>query len=210
VSEDVQPITSLDALAIALRTSAEIYQAGEIEDQRASVVMSLNAVHEFLEAQGIDAFALEPIFRPIDALTKLDSNGLDPIFAAGRSGGRPRTSHDQLNRAGTLAALADFWIRHHGSGKKLQTALGEATRAIRGRWSGKLTAAEIKSARALVSQEASDHPAVETERRASAALMRLSNERGASSAFLTFLERLNSAQASPALGNWSTLMERRT
>lgn len=209
MNEDTHPITSLDALASALRNSAEIYQGGELEDQRAAVVMSLSAVHEYLGAQGIDTFVLEPLFRPIDALTKLDSNGLDPIFAAGRSGGRPRTSQDQLNRAGTLAALADFWIRHQGAGKKLETALGEATRAIRGRWSGKLSTAEIKSARALVSQEAPEHPAVGTERRASAALLQLSNETGASSAFRTFLERLNTAPASPALGNWSTLMEKR-
>lgn len=205
--DSLPPVQTLEDLAAALRESADIYRENNLQDQRFGVVAALNAIHQFLEFQGFDIFDLEPLFRPIDALVTLDSNGLDPLFTAGRTGGRPRVSNDQHSRTGILAALADFWIEHQGSGQRVDIALGEAARAINGRWSGQLSKAQLKAARIAVSQEARDHPAVQTAHNTSAALKRLAVKVGPTSAFRTIIANLNLARPSPALGNWVTVME---
>ncbi len=83
------------------------------------------------------------------------------MFAERARDGRRRPAIDELERAGILAALANFWLKiHQNDGRDQSTKLAEAARKMRGHWFGKVTRANLKTARDMVSQEAKDHPSV--------------------------------------------------
>lgn len=89
MADEPERITTIRKLIDVLKESADIYQRQDLEEQRTAVVLSLIAVRDYLVAQGVDQLILEPLFRPIDALARLDGNSLDPLFTAGRKGGAP-------------------------------------------------------------------------------------------------------------------------
>lgn len=151
----------LERLRERLTVAAKLYQSQNLEFQRTAVAIALHGVADLLEAEGFPPETLAPILRPALSLAERKNNNLDQMFAQRARGGRPRATIDDLERAGILAALANYWLRlHQDDGCTQSTKLAEAARKMRGHWFGKVTSANLKTARELVAQEAKDHPAV--------------------------------------------------
>src|SRR5690606_26802290 len=98
---------------------------------------------------------LAPILRPALALAERENNNLDQMFAERARTGRPKATIDDLERIGILAALSNFWLKvHQNDGRNQSTKLAEAARKMRGHGFGKVTRANLKTARDTVNQEA--------------------------------------------------------
>lgn len=152
---------SLWELHNRLVSHAKLYESEELQDQRDAVAASLLAIHDYLKGRGFALAAIAPILRPVAALVERENNAIDLLFAERPRGGRPKATMEEHSRTGVLAALADLWLRTHPDKERKQIAkLGDAARAMKGPWFGKVTAANLKTARDLVMQEGRDHPAV--------------------------------------------------
>lgn len=172
-------VRTLELLHDALVDNARLYE-GSLQDQRDAVAASLGAVKDFLILQGFAPATIDPIIRPILALVERELNIIDPLFAERPRGGRPKRALEAENRTGAIAAIAEFWLSDlKQDDRKQSLKLAELARRLSGGWFGDLTAAKIKQAREIVSQEAKDHPAV------SWAELYLSNLRVAADAFGT-------------------------
>lgn len=194
----------LDHLHAKMVDFAEMYETGDLADQRYAVAASLIAIQDFLTAQGFSELLLAPSYRPIEALHDQEYNRLDPMFTErkGKKGGRPTTSIDQHHRLGVLAALAQYWLDSHSAGDKVDTQLAAAARRFRGAWFGQVSVAELKRARLAVSQEPADHPTVLTAKKFRAFIDRVVSDFGSANAINIVVRHLNTAPASTALGNW--------
>jgi len=188
--------------------AGRLYADGDLGDQRMAVFQAISGVYDMLIDQGFSHFALDPLFRPIDALEAQFLRSPDPLFAEkDKKGGRPVSSGNHHRRIGTLAALANFWIDHHDHGEKLNQKLSNAARRFRGRWFGTVTKAQLVGARVTVSQEPSDHPAVQTAVAVGAFLDRTVAEFGIENALTVVIRTLNDAPRHVAVGNWDQLGE---
>jgi hypothetical protein len=152
---------------------------------------------------------MTPAFRPLEALAERENNRIDPLFAERKRGGRPQNSDDQYHRSGVLAALVNFWIEAHPDIDGLSVQLSTAARQFRGRWFGNVSAAHLKSARELVSQEAKDHLAVAAFDHFDLHIRALADEFGPEQALAVTIRILNEAPASTAMGNWRTIQSSR-
>ena len=158
-------VAALDRLHHRLAENASLYEGGELQDQRDAVVDSLVAVQEYLAKLGFALPTLSPIMRPVEALIERGNNFPDPMFAERVRSGRPNASLRAHQRTGILAALADAWLTAYADDHgKQQDKLGAAARAFQGKWFGVVTKTQLKTARDLVNQEATDHQAAQTAR----------------------------------------------
>ena len=155
------PSVDLDNLQQQLSIAAKLYESPNLEFQRKAVTAALSSVADHLEARGLPPETLAPILRPVLALAERENNNLDQMFAERAREGRPNATIDDLERTGILAALSNFWLKiHQNDGRNQNAKLAEAARKMRGHWFGKVTRANLKTARDTVSQEAKDHPSV--------------------------------------------------
>ncbi|WP_260598307.1 hypothetical protein [Sphingomonas endolithica] len=196
---------ALSDLHKRLAGAGQLYERGELADQRYAVVDAISGVYDFLLDQGFSPMALEPLFRPIEALEGQHENRLDPLFAERRRAGRPGKSGDNHTRVGTLAALANFWIEQHGDSGELKRDLATAATRLRGRWFGTITAAQLTGARVALAQEGSDHPIVQTAAKVRAFLDRAASDFGQQHAFAVVVRQLNDGPRSSAIGNSNVL-----
>lgn len=154
-------VAALEKLHAQLVDDAQLYESDELQDQRDAVAHALLAVADFLKTQGFSNATLAPLMRPVAALTERENNFLDLMFAQRARRGRPKATLANHERTGILAALANGWLHTHESDDRPQPdKLADAARKMTGRWFGTVTRAQLETARELVSQEASDHPAV--------------------------------------------------
>jgi hypothetical protein len=156
------PVAALEQLHARLVEDAQLYESDDLQDQRDAVADSLLAVVDFLKAQGFAAATLSTLMRPVAALAERENNSLDLMFAQRARGGRPKSTLADHERTGILAALAEGWLRaREGDSRPQPLKLAEASRKMKGKWFGSVTRAQLETARELVNQEASDHPAVQ-------------------------------------------------
>jgi hypothetical protein len=158
-------VAALDKLHAQLVDDAQLYESEDSQDQRDAVAHALLAVADFLKAQGFSNPTLAPLMRPVAALVERENNSLDLVFTQRARVGRPKATLAEHERSGILAALAEAWLRTHGSDDRPQSGkLADAARKMKGRWFGIVTCAQLETARELVSQETKDHPAVRKAR----------------------------------------------
>jgi len=154
-------VAALDKLHAQLVDDAQLYESDDLQDQRDAVAHALLAVADFLKAQGFANHTLVPLMRPVAALAERENNSLDLMFTQRARPGRPKATLADHERTGILAALAEAWLRTNETDDRPQSdKLAEAARKMTGRWFGSVTRAQLETAREVVSQEASDHPAV--------------------------------------------------
>ena len=199
----------LDALNEEFAELAKIYEAGDLGDQRYAVASQLSLVQEFFVELGIPRVTLTPAYRPLEALAERESNRIDPMFAKPKeghkkTGGRPGKSHDDHNRMGVLAGLANFWLKNRLPGLTIEEKLSIAARHFKGKWFGEVTKADLKRARMIVSQETLEHASVATAEHCRVQLEALAVNFGPAAAIEITIRVLNEAPASSALGNWAT------
>jgi hypothetical protein len=198
------PTEALRILHAQMAEAGRLYADGDLADQRMAVLQAVCGVYDMLVGQGFGHFTLDPLFRPIDALEAQFLRSPDPLFAEKEAkGGRPVSSGNHHRRVGTLAALANFWIEHFDHGERLNQKLSNAARRFRGRWFGTITKAQLIGARVTVSQESSDHPAVQTAVRVTAFLDRTVAEFGIENALTVVIRTLNDAPRTASIGNWN-------
>lgn len=154
-------VQALNRLHSLLADHSQLYETGDLKDQRDAVAASLLAVKDYLIAQGFAQATLAPLMRPVSSLVERENNSLDLMFTERARGGRPKATMADHERTGILAALAEAWLRLHPDDPRTQAQkLEEAARQMRGRWFGKVTRAQLKTARDLVLQEGKNHLAV--------------------------------------------------
>lgn len=158
-------VAALEKLHAQLVDDARLYESENLQDQRDAVAHALFAVVDFLQAQGFAKPTLAPLIRPVAALAERENNSLDLMFSQRARGGRPKATLADHERTGILAALAEGWLRTHEDDDRPQPdKLADAARNMKGRWFGSVTRAQLETAREIVNQEASDHPAVGSAR----------------------------------------------
>ena len=114
------------------------------------------------------------------------------MFAQRARKGRPRTTLAEHERSGILAALANAWLRSHKEQDRLQSdKLADAARKMKGRWFGNVTRAQLETARELVSQESSNHPAVTTAKNFEQYIASAEEKFGVTGAFSILVRFLN-------------------
>lgn len=154
-------VEALNQLHALLANHAQLYETGDLQNQRDSVAAALLAVKDYLIAQGFAQATLAPLMRPVSSLVERENNSLDLMFTERARGGRPKATMADHERTGILAALAEAWLKLHSDDPRTQSQkLEEAARQMRGRWFGQVTKAQLKTSRDLVLQEAKDHLAV--------------------------------------------------
>lgn len=155
------PEWALWSLHRRLVTFAQLYETCDLQDQRDAVASSILAVHDYLMGRGFAPASLGPMMRVVAALGERENGSLDLLFCERAKSGRPKSTLADQNRAGVLAALASFWLElHPDDDRKQMQKLSDAARTMKGRWFGKIEAANLKTARDLAMQEAKDHPTV--------------------------------------------------
>lgn len=144
-----------------LTLCAALYQSENIDRQRQAVFSAIFAVTDYLTAQAFPPETLFPLMRPAIALAERENNAIDVLFAQRARGGRPKTTIDEHERVGILAAFANAWLIIHEHDEQDQwTKLSKAAREMRGGWFGDVSRAKLKAAREVVSQEGIGHPSV--------------------------------------------------
>lgn len=187
-------VAALDQLHETLVNNAQLFQTGEIQNQRDSVAHSLLAVMTFLDSQGFSTLVLSPLLRPVLALAERENGSVDMLFAerARKKGGRPKATLTQHERTGILAALAEAWLAMHKDSELPQAQkLEQCARKLKGRWFGKVTRAQLKTALDLVRQEGKDHPAVGSARITLAGYQEGTKQFGPTVAFEILIRTLN-------------------
>lgn len=158
-------VAALSKLHDELVSDSKLYASDSLQDQRDAVAHAILSVVGYLQAQGFSNLTLAPLMRPVAALCAREQNSPDMMFAERQRPGRPSATSTDHERMGILAALAEAWLRIHADDDRTQTQLlAEAARHMKGRWFGKVTRANLKTARDLCMQEGSDHPAVRSAR----------------------------------------------
>lgn len=194
-------VAALDRLHAQLADDAQLYESDNLQDQRDAVAHALLGVVSFLQLQGFSNATLGPLMRPVLALMERENNSLDFMFAQRARGGRPKATLTDHERTGILAALAEGWLRvHKGDDRSQADKLAEAARKMKGRWFGEISRAQLETARDLVAQEASDHPAVSQARLYSGFFDNAATTYGADNAFGIMVRWLNNTKASFGLG----------
>lgn len=187
-------VSALETLHARLAANGQLYESEDLQDQRDAVADSLLKVVNFLQAQGFSAATVAPLMRPVAALTEREHNSLDMMFAQRARGGRPKATLADHERTGILAALAEGWLRTHMEDDRPQPdKLAEAARKMKGKWFGNVTRAQLETARELVSQESSDHPAVSHARLFYGFYVKAAEGFGAENAFGIMVRFLNEA-----------------
>lgn len=185
-------VAALDKLHTQLVNDARLYESENLQDQRDAVANTLLAVAGFLKAQGFATATLAPLIRPVAALTERENNSLDQMFAQRARAGRPKATLAEHERTGILVALTDLWlIAHAADDRPIADKLADAARKMNGRWFGRVTRAQLETARELVSQEAKDHPAVTQAGIFQTLCAKTENDVGAASAFAIMVRWLN-------------------
>ena len=189
-------VAALDKLHAQLVDDAQLFESDDLQDQRDAVAHALLAVADYLESLGFAKATLAPLMRPVAALVERENNSLDLMFAQRARGGRPKATLTDHERIGILAALAEGWLRTHEKDETTQPAkLADAARKMKGRWFGSVTRAQLETARELVSQEASDHPAVGQARLFTGFFEKTAELFGAENAFGIMVRWLNDTNA---------------
>lgn len=153
---------SLHCLYVQMVESAKLYETKDRQNRRDSVANSLLAISHFLQNQGFPLASLQPIMRVIESLTERENGSIDPLFCdrVRTKGGAPKKSVASLQQMGTIGALANFWIAHHRDpDRNIKEQLSDIARLLKNKGLGEMSAARIKQARELVSQEDKEHPA---------------------------------------------------
>lgn len=152
-------VSALNLLNEILVANAKLYQ-GSAQDKRDAIVGQLIAIQKFLADQGFALPTLEPLMHPVTALVEREGNRLDPVFAERIGSGRPKRRLEDESRTGAIAAISEVWLDSlSGDDRTQDEKFAQLARKISGGWFGELSEAKIKSAREIVSQESSDHPA---------------------------------------------------
>ena len=185
---------SISELHLRLVESARLYEEGGLQDKRDAVSASLIAVQQCLTSVGFGLATIAPIIRSVEALIERENNARDPLFCERPRVGRPKGSFRIDQRSGVLAALADTWLEIHVDSDLRQTAeLARLSRILIGPWFGKITVAKLQAARALISQEAKDHIAVQQYRMIRSDIAVTAGQFGQSSALTIMVNFLNAA-----------------
>lgn len=191
----------LDALRTRLVIYDKLYRSEQLGQQRIAVQSALHSVSQYLEQQGIPLELHAPLLRPALALLERENNNLDLLFSERERAGRPKATLDESDRTGILASLANFWLAtHKGDGRKQATKLAAAARKMKGPWFGTVTRANLATARDIVSQEATDHPAVVISRAFDEMLADWSPVAGRAATFDMMIDFLNHDRASRMTG----------
>ena len=199
-------IAALENLHVRLVDDARLYESDDIQDQRDAVADSLLAIVNYLHTQGFSIGTLSPLMRPVSALTERENNSIDLMFTQRARRGRPSATHAEHERSGILAALSNAWLRaQKEQDRRQRDKLADATRRMKGRWFGTVTRAQLETARELVSQEASDHPAVITSKRFEQHLSSAEETYGAMGAFTILVRFLNDQKLTLGLGEGGIL-----
>lgn len=160
-------VQALNWLHTTLVNDAQLYETGELQNQRDAVVHAIFAVVDYLRAQGFTEGTLVHLMRPAFALGERENGSIDMLFAepVKRQGGRPKATLTQLERQGILGAIAEAWLLIHKQDERTQKQkLADCARRLNGRWFGTVTGANLKTALDLIRQEGKDHPAVRTSK----------------------------------------------
>lgn len=160
-------VQALNWLHKTLVNDAQLYETGELQNQRDAVVHAMFAVVDYLRAQGFNELTLAPLMRPVVSLCERENGSIDMLFAepAKRKGGRPKATLTELERWGILGAIAEAWLLIHKQDERTQRLkLADCARRLKGRWFGTVTAANLKTALDLIRQEGKDHSAVRTSK----------------------------------------------
>ncbi len=185
-------VAALDLLFRHLVEEGRLYESEDIQDQRDAVANAMLAISDFLETQGFPLAAIAPVMRPVAALVEREGNSPDPIFAQRDRAGRPKDTLAHHERKGTLAALANHWLSLRSTDEHSQSdKLSEAARKMNGPWFGKITRAQLETAREFVSQESKDHPAVKKAAMIKDQLEKAADKFGSENAFDIMLHWLN-------------------
>lgn len=199
-------VAALAKLHARLIDDAMLYDQGNLQDQRDAVADSLLAVVDFLLAQGFNHATLGPLMRPVAALAERENNSIDIMFSQRVRAGRPSATLADHERTGILAALSDAWLREHFDDERRQSdKLSEAARKLKGRWFGRLSRANLETAREIVSQEASDHPAVIAYRKFNEYIETAESTYGTNGAIKILVRFLNDQKVSFGLGEGGIL-----
>ena len=197
--------SELQELRSSLQLAAKSYESDSLEEQRRSVSTALASVADFLASQGIEEALLAPLLRPAIALAEREYNNLDQMFVERARAGRPAATIDELERTGILAAFANHWVRsHQKDGRSLNLKLAEAARKMNGPWFGKVTRANLRTAREIVSQESSDHPSIVIATLFEEMIDDASKSVGKVAAFELMVRFVNESPASKIKGIWKT------
>lgn len=198
-TEITEAIGKLNARLI---DNANLYFCGDLQNQRDAVADTILAVDDFLADQGIARMALVPLVRPVQSLVERENNSLDPLFCERARKGTPKRTMNRLVRTGILAAFAEAWLdAHNGESRTKPLLLAEAARSLKGPWFAGVTRAKLKTARDLVSQEASDHPSVIHAKRTLADIARAAEIYGAKAAIFIMANFYNNCPPHYAFGN---------
>jgi hypothetical protein len=188
-----------------LADCAELYQIRDLAAQRSAVVHALCAVNDYLALQGFAAEMLLPIMRPALALAEREHNVLDQMFSERARKGRPNVTLEEQERTGILASFANAWLRiKKHDDQSQESKLAEAARQLRGGWFGHVSKSNLKTARGVVSQELSDHPAVVLCREFDKLFSQAELDRGPLEAFSFIIRFVNNAPAGHVAGIWKT------
>lgn len=197
---------ALEKLHVRLVDDARLYECDDLQGQRDAVADSLLAVVDYLNAQGFNNATLAPLMRPVAALVERENNSIDLMFAQRARKGRPRATLAEHERSGILAALSEAWLRSHKEQDRRQSdKLADAARKMKGRWFGNVTRAQLETARELVSQEASDHPAVITAKRFEQHIAIAEETYGATGVFSILVRFLNDQKVTFGFGEGGIL-----
>lgn len=154
-------VAALEQLHAIMVANAKLFQGAD-QDKRDAIVGQVLGIQHFLILQGFALPTLEPLMHTVSALVAREGNSPDPIFSERKGPGRPKRSSEDEHRSGALVAISEVWLAKTGPDERTQVQkLTELARRISGGWIGEVTAGKLKTARELVSQEASDHPAVQ-------------------------------------------------
>jgi hypothetical protein len=198
-TEITEAIAKLNARLI---DNANLYFRGNLQDQRDAVADTLLTVDDFLADQGIARMALIPLVRPVQSLVDRENNSLDPLFCERARTGTPKRTMNRLVRTGILAAFAEAWLEAHADeGRTQPLLLADAERRLKGPWFTGVTRAKLKTARDLVSQEASDHPSVIQAKRTRADIARAAGMYGAKAAIFIMANFYNNCPPHYAFGS---------
>lgn len=200
-------VNDLETLRDDLALCADWYLTGDLPAQRLAVANALFGIAKYLEAQAFPPQAILPVIRPAIALAERElNNALDQMFAQRARGGRPSATFDKQMRTAILATLADFWLRLHEHDERAQAEkLAEAARNMRGPWFEDVSGGTLKTAREIISREASDHLAVEFYEGFSRFFDKAVAVVGANRAFPLMVRYINEHPVSSSMGILKTL-----
>lgn len=196
----------LDELYLKLFACSKIYRRQNEQLRREAVISALTAVVEFLQDQGFPPLILDPVDRPMKALVGLDDNRIDPMFAQRLRAGTPTRSFADDYRTAILACLANLWIvAKEGQGLNYDNILREAARKMHGPWFKKVSLAQLKSDRTMLSQSSRDDRIFQIARDYRDWLMRESETLSAEEAFVKAIKHLNALPIFDLV--WGTILK---